>query len=444
MTLLVRHVRCLLAGVLAIVLWLPAAVGVVPGGLSLAQAAQVQLPAGNANASTTTTTSSTCVADVDKVIATRPAPSSTASLPAELVDRLDAAAMAGLRVAATPGAIVGVRSPEGTWIKAYGEADPVEHRPMTADMHTRVGSITKTFTGTLLLQLQEQGRLSLDDTIDEYVSGVPNGNLVSLRQLANMTSGVASYTRNQAFVDALSTNPRMVFTPEQLLAYGLSQSPIFAPGAQFDYSNTNTVLLGLVIEKVTGRPIGDVFKEQILDPLRLNNTSWPGTSPELPVPYPQGYTLQSQDATPDHPGNATNWNPSWGWTAGAMIMDMRDVLTYGRALGTGQGLLAPATQAERLTSFPGSAGYGLAVGCVDGWVGHTGELPGYNTTLFYDTTRDTVVAVQTNSDIASGNCAESPTLTDDPRTSPCSSPATAIFVPVSEALGHPFTPNPQR
>ncbi len=228
------------------------------------------------------------MADVDKVIATRPTPSSTASLPADLVRQLDAAATAAMRVAATPGAIVGVRSPQGTWIKAYGEADPVTHAPMTADMHTRVGSITKTFTGTLLLQLQEQGKVSLDDTIDRYVTGVPNGNVVTLRQLANMTSGVASYTRNQAFVDALSGDPQTVFTPEQLLAYGLSQSPIFAPGAQFDYSNTNTILLGMVIEKVTGRPIGDVLKEQILDPLQLNNTIWPGTSPDMPAALPAG------------------------------------------------------------------------------------------------------------------------------------------------------------
>ena len=227
----------------------------------------------------------------------RPRPRRPRRCPADLVDQLDVAATAGLRVAATPGAIVGVRSPQGIWIKAYGEVDPVAHAPMTADMHTRVGSITKTFTGTLLMQLQEQGMVSLDDTIDRYVTGVPNGDVISLRQLANMTSGVASYTRNQAFVDALETNPQAVFTPEQLLAYGLSQSPIFVPGAQFDYSNTNTILLGIVIEKVTGQPIGDVFKEQILDPLQLNNTIWPGTSPDMPTPYPQGFTLQSQDAT---------------------------------------------------------------------------------------------------------------------------------------------------
>jgi D-alanyl-D-alanine carboxypeptidase len=119
---------------------------------------------------------------------------------------------------------------------------------------------------------------------------------------------------------------------------------------------------------------------------------------------------------------------------------MPDLLTYGRALGTGEGLLDAPTQTQRLTSFPGPAGYGLAIGCVAGWVGHTGELPGYNTSVFYDTGTDTTAVVQVNSDIASGNCTELPTLTDDQTDAPCSSPATRIFVALTEVLGNPFTP----
>jgi D-alanyl-D-alanine carboxypeptidase len=123
---------------------------------------------------------------------------------------------------------------------------------------------------------------------------------------------------------------------------------------------------------------------------------------------------------------------------------MDDLLTYGRALGTGQGLLDPDTQEERLRSIPGAAGYGIAFGCIDGWVGHTGELPGYNTTVYYHAASDSTVVVQTNSDIASGNCADSPTLANDPRDSVCSSPATRIFAAVTEALGHKFTPLPAK
>ncbi|HEX8771416.1 MAG TPA: serine hydrolase domain-containing protein, partial [Acidimicrobiales bacterium] len=352
-----------------------------------------------------------CVTDVDKVIATKPTAAMTsASLPTDLVAKLDAAAQSSFKEAAAPGAIVGVRSPQGTWIMAYGVAEPsgvtkpVTGKPMTADMHTRIGSVTKTFTGTVILQLVQQRKLSLNDPIDKYFPGVPNGDKITLRHLATMTSGIASYTKSTKFTDVLFARPQTSFTPDELIAIGLSESPIFPPGERFDYSNTNTHLLGKVIEKVTGEPVEDVFKKMIFDPLGLANTSWPAGSTAIPEPYPQGFTLQGDTATPENPSNATNWNPSWGWTSGELISNMPDLLTYGRALGTGQGLLDPATQAERLRSVPGPSGYGITMGCDAGWVGHGGELPGYNTSLFYDTASDTTVVVQTNSDIPSGDC----------------------------------------
>lgn len=313
---------------------------------------------------------------------------------------------------------------------------------MSTDMHLRIGSVTKTFTGTLILQLAEDGKLELDDTIDKYYPGIPNGNTITLRMLANMTSGIASYY-TQDFLDVYFAHPETIFTPDQLIAYGVAASPIFSPGEKFNYSNTNTVLLGKVIEKVTGQPVADVLQARILTPLGLTGTSWPGDSPAIPAPHPQGYTLQGS-GTPENPANATNWSPSFGWTAGAMISTVQDLLVYGRAMGTGQGLLSAATQAERLRSFPEPAGYGFGLGCVGGWVGHTGELPGFNATLYYDTTSDTSVVVLVNSDIASGSCTESPTLIDNPADLPCSSPATRIFVGLSTALGHPFVPNPGR
>ncbi len=308
-------------------------------------------------------------------------------------------------------------------------------------MHTRIGSVTKTFTGTVIMQLAQQGKLSLDDPIGKYYPGVPNGDKVTVRQLANMTGGLASYTRSDKFTDVLFARPQTSFNPDELIAIGLSESPIFSPGERFDYSNTNTLLLGKVIEKVTGAPVEDVFKRMIFEPLRLANTSWPAGSTAMPEPYAQGFTLQGDAATPENPSNATHWNPSWGWTAGELISNMPDLLTYGRALGTGQGLLDPAFQAERLTTIPGPSGYGIAIGCDAGWVGHTGELPGYNTSLSYDTNSDTTVVVQTNSDIPSGDCPpEAATLTDNPTQPVCSSPATRMFVALSTALGNTFTP----
>ncbi|GGG69697.1 serine hydrolase [Kocuria dechangensis] len=383
--------------------------------------------------------------DVDDVLAREPSSQMTEPLPEELTARLDATAREAFEQVPAPGAVVGVVSPQGRWTAAYGVADPATGEPMEVGVHTRIGSVTKPFTATLVLQLAEEGRLSLEDPIGDYVEGIPNGEQITLRQLTDMTSGVASYTRSTAFTDRFFAAPETVFTPEELVAAGVSESPLFAPGERFDYSNTNYILLGLVIEQVTGDPVGQVLEEKIFEPLELENTLWPGDSPELPEPYAQGFTLQGDTTTPHAPDNATHWNPSWGYTAGDLISDMDDLLVYGQALGTGHGLLGEQAQRERLTSFqPPESGYGLGFGCIDGWVGHTGELPGYNTTVYYDTTTDTTVVVQVNSDIASGDCPESPVLADDPKTLPCLSPATRIFAELSTTLGHTFTPNPQR
>lgn len=386
--------------------------------------------------------SAPCVANVSAVIARGENPAPQSALPDSVAAKLDAAAASSFKAAAAPGAIVGVSTPQGTWTHVYGVADPATNAPMTADMHMRIGSVTKTFTGTLILQLAQDGKLSLSDTIDEYVTGVPNGNRITLAMLANMTSGVASYF-TKPFLQRYFADPSTVFTPDELVHDGVAASPVFSPGARFDYSNTNTILLGEVIEKVSGEAFGQVLQQRILTPLGLSGTSFPDTSPTIPAPHPQGFTLQGS-GTPQHPANATDWNPSFGWAAGGMISTLQDMLTYDRALGTGRGMLSPESQKTRLDSIPGSAGYGLALGCIDGWVGHTGELPGFNSSVFYDTTSDTSVVVLVNSDIASGGCSESPTLTDNPSELPCSAPATRIFVGLSDALGHPFHPNPAK
>ncbi len=400
-----------------------------------------QTPAPSARAATPA--KDACVADIASVISTPPTSAMTSvPLPPADAARLQAALESALKQTAAPGAIVGVRTPAGFWQSAVGIADPAKGTPMAIGMHTRIGSLTKTFVGTMILQLVEDGKLSLDDPIAKYVPGVPNGDRITLLQLADMTSGVASYTRSTKFTDTYFAHPETVFKPAELLAVGISESPLFEPGTRFDYSNTNFILLGIVIEKVTGESIGTMFKERILDPLKLADTSWPGESPDLPAPYADGLTLQGDFARPDAPSDATHWNPAWGWTAGELISDLDDLLTYGHALVTGQGLLDAQLQTRRLT-FPGPAGYGIAIGCIDGWVGHTGTLPGYETTLYFDTRSGTTVVVQANSDIMTGDCSDSPVPTGNDRSIACLAPATRIFVAVSAALGHPFRPNPQ-
>jgi D-alanyl-D-alanine carboxypeptidase len=323
---------------------------------------------------------------------------------------------------------------------------------MTPEVYHRAGSVTKTFTATLLLQAEAKGLLSLEDTIDKYVKGVPNGDEITLRQLATMTSGVATYSENKKFDfdGGPGTDPYKVWKPEELVKIGIEDSPLFDPGTQFAYSNTNYVLLGLVLERVTGKPIGELYRRWIIEPLSLKNTSFPDLADtSLPDPHAQGYTLQGKSSG-EKPRDATDWNASWTWTAGMIISTVDDLLVYGRAMGTGKGLLSPAQQDERIDSLAsdvppfdqpplkGDFGYGLGLMKEHGWIGHSGVIPGYNTALYYNRELDAVLVVEANSDIFSGDCPEDrPTMKDGAQNIPCDVPASRIFKALAEALGKP-------
>ena len=259
--------------------------------------------------------------------------------------------------------------------------------------------------------------------------------------LLNMTSGIASYTADNAMTAQLFADPTMPWTPEQLLAYGLGLPPLFDPGTDFSYSNTNYILLGTVIEQITGRPYPEVLQSGILEPLELDDTSFPDTS-EIPDPNLSGYSLQGTPDDSQQPVETTNWSPTSAWTAGQIISNVDDMLTWGRVLSTGQGILDEEMAVERLEAIPAEGGYGYGNGCIAGWVGHTGDIEGYNTTVYHHTASDSTIVVLVNSDIPSGDCSESKTLPDNPTGVPCMFPAVRIFTEGSDALGHPFTPLP--
>ncbi|MCS5723463.1 beta-lactamase family protein [Herbiconiux sp. CPCC 203407] len=411
--------------------------GCSAGGGSSSPAPATSSPA-TADTGATPAAASDCVTDPDAVMA-RTAELPTSPMPEAATTAIDEAARQGFADAAAPGAIVAVQSPDGLFLQAYGTADPATGAPMTTDMHHRVGSISKTFTGTLLLQLVDEGEAGLDDPVSDYLEGVPNGDEVTLRMLADMSSGLASYTKDEAWQASFFGDPLKVWEPDELISTGLALPPVFAPGESFDYSNTNTLLIGKVIEKITGKTFDEVIDERIIEPLGLMNTNWPGASADFPQPHAQGFTLQGETATPDAPANATDWNPSWGWTAGELITTAADLATYARHQATGSGLVSPELQRERLTGFDDYSGYGLAITCAGGWIGHTGELPGFNTVMLYDTANDITLITMTNSDIASGDCPEGATITDNPTADlPCSSPALRVATAITTALGNPY------
>lgn len=385
----------------------------------------------------------TCVLDPEAVVGSALPASASGPVDDALAGELAAAAAEGLADASATGALVAVQTPQGSWQAALGEADPATGEPMATDMYQRIGSLTKTFTATLVLQLAEEGQLSLDDTVDQYFDDVTDGDQITVRMLLDMTSGISSYSLSPEFQDRLFADPETVWTPEELIAVGVALPPQFPPGERFDYSNTNYLMLGRIAERVSGESYQDLLTTRIVEPVGLTGTAMPSaTEVALPEPSPRGFTLQGTPDDSSDPVDATDWNPSWGWAAGQMTSTLPDMVQWARVLATGQDILGPELQLERLTAMAPEGGYGYGSGCIDGWFGHTGELPGFNTTAYYDSRTDSAVAVFTNSDIPSGDCEESKTLESDPRTLPCMNPAVRVFVEVSDALGHRFEPLP--
>jgi D-alanyl-D-alanine carboxypeptidase len=324
----------------------------------------------------------------------------TAEMDAAVAARLDDAIESAMAQASVPGAIVGIWGPDGNYVTAHGVADKATGAPMESDFYSRIGSVTKTFTVTGVLQLVDEGEVGLDDPIDKYVDGVPGGDRITIRELARMQSGLANYTASEDFQKAFFANPDAPFTPEQLLGYAFAMPATFPPGEGFEYSNTNTTLLGLVVEKVSGLSLADYVTERIITPLELEQTSFP-TDATFPEPHAQGYTTQTLDGAET---TATDWNPSWGWAAGAMISTLDNLRIWGPALANGT-LLSPETQAQRLetvspSGYAPGVGYGLGIFDAEGWLGHNGSLPGYQTVVVHLPEKDTTLAIMINTDEA--------------------------------------------
>ncbi|MET7439183.1 serine hydrolase domain-containing protein [Streptomyces sp. NPDC005496] len=319
----------------------------------------------------------------------------------KLTARLDKAVEKVRRAAEIPGVVVGLWMPgKGSYVRATGLANIDTGEPMTTREFVRIGSETKTFTVTALLKLVDDGRIGLDDPISAYVDGVPNGDRITLRHLAEMRSGLYPYSDDPDFDHDLMSDPNRYFSPEELLEYGYRHKNTFAPGKKFEYNNSNLILLGLVIEKVTGHRLADVIERRVLRPAHLRHTLFPEGS-EFPEPHPRGYTNQTLSG---EVADSTDWDPSWAWAAGAMISNLHDLHRWAKIVATGE-LISPRLQAERLktlpTGHPGTT-YGLGIFKSDGWIGHNGSIPGYETVTVYLPSKKATLVVMINTDITVG------------------------------------------
>jgi D-alanyl-D-alanine carboxypeptidase len=273
-----------------------------------------------------------------------------------------------------PGVTLTAKEGRSTWSTTAGVGNLRTHAPRSADDRYRVGSITKTFVATVLLQLEAEGRLSLDDKVEKWLPGVVHGNghdggRITLRQLLNHTSGIFDYTSDETFgrtyflKNGFLEHRYDTQSPEQLVAIAMAHKPDFAPGTDWNYSNTNYVVAGMVIQKVTGRSYGEEVRHRIIEPLRLRATSVPGTRVTVPKPSSRAYSKLARTATgPTY--DVTELNPSLAFSAGEMISDSADLGRFYSALLKGR--LLPPEQLKEMKATVAveeipNAGYGLGL-----------------------------------------------------------------------------------
>lgn len=308
-----------------------------------------------------------------------------------------------------PGAIVGVWIPgEGNLIIEEGVSDLVDNNPIKKTDHTRIGSITKSYTVTVVLQLVDEGIISLDDPLSRFFPEIENSE-ATVRDLANMRSGIFNYTEDNNFVLELIEDLLRKWTPQELVDVGDRNNPYFQPDQGWHYSNTSTVILGMIIEQVTGQPLGKVIQDRIIVPLGLSGTIYPVT-PNLPDPFTRGYLELPSGFT-----DVTLSDPSSSAGSGAMVSKLQDLRKWAEALGTGS-LISEELQQERLDSLqeivfdpcqdndperekrscPEYDKYGIGIGEISGWIGHTGEAIGYTLLAMYNPANGSIVVIIMN------------------------------------------------
>ncbi|MFF2354621.1 serine hydrolase domain-containing protein [Kitasatospora sp. NPDC058115] len=315
--------------------------------------------------------------------------------------RVDRAALdAGLRAVVAPGgatAALGRVSENGRtlWRGAAGTGDLATGEPAAARDRFRIGSATKTFVATVVLQLVAEHRIGLDEPVEKYLPGVVhNGAAISLRQLLNHTGGVYNYTSDPAFAyddeasfrTWLSTDRWKSWSPAELVAVAESHPPYFPPGQDWHYSNTDYILLGMLIERTTGRTWQQEVERRIIRPLGLRETTMPENDPAVPGHHTHGYV-----ALPGGPVDVTLFDPSVAGPSGAGISTTADLAAFVSALLGGR-LLGPAELAEmkRTTGLGRGADYGLGLErtptpCGNFW-GHRGDSIGYSSIMLSDDT----------------------------------------------------------
>lgn len=300
-----------------------------------------------------------------------------------------------------PGALVGVFPARGEAVRcAVGVADVKTRAPMELGFHMRIASISKLFLGTVILQLVDEGKLSLDDPISKYVSGVPAGDRITLRMLGNNTSGLFNTIENKEFQAAVMQKPDRIWTPQEILEFTFVKPVYAAPGEKWHYSNTNAVLLGMVTEKVTGRSLAEEIDRRICKRLGLKHTGFP-VEGKLPKSFPSAYRNGYENKAIGYGKtfyDVSQYTADWTNAAGNMYSTLDDLGRAGNSLASGE-MLGDVGKKELyrwVNTGQDDIVYGFCVGKMQGIIGHMGDVPGFNAFLGYLPEPRVVVVVLTN------------------------------------------------
>ena len=288
--------------------------------------------------------------------------------------------------------------------------------PATEDMHFRNGAVAIAYMGTLLLQLVDQGVVSLDDPLSNWLPELPDAEQVTLRMLANMTAGYPDYVPNEQFVNAFYADPFQQWTPQELIEIGLSTPRVFEPGTNWDYSHTNYVILGQALEKATGQPLSTLMQENILGPLGLNDTV-SSLTPEIPEPVLHAFSSERRAFLGIDPAvpfyeESTFWNPSWTLAQGAIqTTNIYDMTATAIAVGEGTLLSPESHQAQVAPELIGFGSplegcrachtldevysYGLGVVLTGSWILQSPLYGGYSAIEAYLPSKKIAIAVAT-------------------------------------------------
>ncbi|MFD4506841.1 serine hydrolase domain-containing protein [Streptomyces sp. NPDC058457] len=316
-----------------------------------------------------------------------PGPQATAALPAPDTAGL-AAALRSVVAKGAPGAMARIDDGTQVYRSAQGIADRTSRRALTTTDRFRVGSVTKTFSAVVLLQLVDEHKLVLDAPVNRYLPGLLPDDRITVRQVLSHRSGLYDYT-NDMFASSVSGFEAVrdkVFTYRQLVDLSLKKPRTNAPGAAYSYSNTNFVVAGLLIEKLTGHSVGTEYENRIFKPLQLTDTFYVHPDTKIPGQHANGYL--TADRAGDQPVDATDQTVSWAQSAGAIISSARDLDTFYSALVRGKlTSAARLAEMERFTRVNSTTSYGLGLrrrdlSCGVSVYGHTGAVQGYYTYAF--------------------------------------------------------------